>query len=176
VLDTFSCCVATPWGYCPSLPGRSRFLAGRISRRYPAPLASYAIAQVRDGRKVGNRHSVRDVLSQYAQREKGFSLERLDRYDAEDDQWREIVVEDRRTPPPDQAAFRIDFPAWLGQHSARNRRIAAALAIGYKAGEVAEKYGLSNARVNQLRRVLDALWQEFHGEGGEDLAGFTAVD
>ena len=31
----------------------------------------------------------------------------------------EAIVEDRRTPVPDQVAFRIDFPAWLDTHPKR---------------------------------------------------------
>ena len=38
---------------------------------HPTVLAKYAVAQVRDGRRVGNHLNVREVLSQYAQR-KGF--------------------------------------------------------------------------------------------------------
>jgi hypothetical protein len=33
------------------------------------------------------------------------------------------------TPPPDAAAFRIDFPAWLANHTDRNRRIALAMML-----------------------------------------------
>jgi hypothetical protein len=148
---------------------------GKANLAYATPLANYGIAQVRDGRKVASRHSVGDVLSQYAQRMKGFAVKRLDHFDERDGQWREAVVEDRRTPPPDQAAFRIDFPEWLRRHPERNQRIAAALAIGYRPGEVAAEFGMSPARVSQMRREFDASWQEFHGEEVDDDAGAAAV-
>ena len=41
---------------------------------------------MRDGRRVGVKLNVRDVSSAYAQQAKGFTVERLDRYDAENDE------------------------------------------------------------------------------------------
>src|ERR1700676_5603012 len=40
---------------------------GQADRAAPSPLARFAIAQVRVGRRVGNRLRIRDVLSNYAQ-------------------------------------------------------------------------------------------------------------
>ncbi len=51
---------------------------GKASLAFATPLANYGIAQVRDGRKVGNRRRIGDVLSQCAQRMKGFVVKRLD--------------------------------------------------------------------------------------------------
>ena len=51
---------------------------GKTALAYPTPLAQFAIRQVRAGRRVGNRLNVNDVLSGYAQRRKGFRVERLD--------------------------------------------------------------------------------------------------
>src|ERR1700694_886240 len=45
---------------------------GQADRALPSPLARFAIAQVRVGRRVGNRLCVRDVMSGYAQFQKGF--------------------------------------------------------------------------------------------------------
>jgi hypothetical protein len=66
---------------------------------YPTVLANYAVAQYRDGRRVGNRLNVREVLSEYAQRRKHFSVESLDRFDEADGEWKEAVVQDTRTAP-----------------------------------------------------------------------------
>src|SRR5210317_1786561 len=54
---------------------------GLIDVAYATPLAQYAIRQIRDGRRVGSKLNVLDVSSQYAQRAKGFTVERLDRRD-----------------------------------------------------------------------------------------------
>jgi hypothetical protein len=131
---------------------------------HPTVLAKYAIAQVFDGRRVGNHLNVREVLSHYAQRAKGFTVERLDRFDQEEGVWREAVVEDHQTPVADQAAFRIDFPTWLAIHPRRDRRIAETLALGHSTGEVAKRFHLTPGRISQKRRSFCASWQSFHGE------------
>jgi DNA-directed RNA polymerase specialized sigma24 family protein len=140
------------------------FQQGRSQRAFPIALARFAVAQVRDGRTVGSSQNVREVLSRYAQRKKGFSVQRLDQYDREEQQWTEAVVEDTRTPVFDQVWFRIDFPAWLARLSPRNRRIAKLLAAGFSTGEVATKFGISASRVSQMRRQLHDSWMEFHGD------------
>ena len=131
---------------------------------YPHPLANYAVAQFRAGRRVGSRVNVRDVLNPCCQRLKRVKVERLDRYHRPDQQWLEALVEDRRTSPADQAAFRIDFPEWLGRLSSRKRRIAEALAAGESTGKVARRFGLSNGRISQLRREFENSWRSFQGE------------
>jgi DNA-binding NarL/FixJ family response regulator len=108
--------------------------------------------------------NIRDVLSPYAQRKKRFHVESLERFRKESEEWLEAVVEDTRTPVPDQVAFRIDFPVWLQSQTKRNRRIAEALALGHTTGEVARQFKVSAGRVSQLRRQFCQSWQGFHGE------------
>ena len=137
----------------------------KLDLAYPAALARFGVARVQDGRQVATRLNTSEVLSPCAQRRKGFHVGRLDHFDPDEASWREVLVEDHRTPVPDQAAFRIDFPAWLDTQPLRKRRIAEALAVGHSAGEVARRLAVSPARVSQLRRELDRSWQRFHGEG-----------
>lgn len=136
----------------------------KVSLAYPSVLARFAVAQTRDFRKVGGRLNCRDVLSEHCQRRKGIVVERLDKFDAEDGQWIEAVVEDHRTPIPEQAAFRCDFPVWLSRLPRRNRRVAQALSVGRTTGEVAKRFRVSPGRVSQLRRELQQSWQAFHNE------------
>lgn len=136
----------------------------KLDLAYPGVLARYAVAQVLDGRRVGNRLNIRDVASPHAQKRKGLRLERLDRYDEVEDCWQEILIEDKTVAPADLAASRIDFPHWLSTLSPRNRKIAMKLAAGESTGEVARRFGMSAGRVSQLRRELRDSWQEFHGE------------
>ena len=75
----------------------------------------------------------------------------------------EAVVEDSRTPVPDQVAFRIDFSDWLKRQPRRNRRIAEALAVGNATGEVARRFHVTSGRISQLRRQFHRSWQEFQG-------------
>jgi hypothetical protein len=142
---------------------------GKADLAYPTVLAQYAAAQVRRGRHVGTRLNSRDVLAKLAQRRHGFAVKHLDRFDNDSGQWIEATVEDARTPVPDQAAFRIDFPAWLAVQTLRKRRVAETLAMGHSTRETAERFKISAGRVSQLRRELYDSWRVFHGERmGED--------
>ena len=90
----------------------------KVELAFATVLARYGIAQFRDGRRVGSSLRIRDVLSPYAQRKKRFVVERLDHFDKDAKEWGEAIVEDHRTPVPDQVAFRIDFPSRRLQTSA----------------------------------------------------------
>jgi hypothetical protein len=136
---------------------------GRTQLALPTPLALYAVRNWFAGRRVASPLNGRDVTSLYAQRKHGLTLERLDRFDGKDRVWREIMIEDRRTPVPDQAAFRIDFPTWLQQLSQRDRMIAITLAERTTTSDAAKRFKLSWARVSQLRREFEKSWQQFHG-------------
>jgi hypothetical protein len=138
---------------------------GRVALAYPTVLARYAIAQIRDGRRVGAKMTVRDVLSQRCQQRKDVIVERLDLFDENEECWKEAVVVDTRSAPvPDIVAFRMDFPAWLGTLSRRDRRIALTLAKGETTSAAAERFKVSSGRISQLRRELAESWKEFTGE------------
>jgi hypothetical protein len=62
------------------------------------------------------------------------------------------------------AAFRVDFPRWLGLLNDRDRRLASELMIGERTGEAAEHFGMSRGWVSQVRRELGEDWSRFHGE------------
>ncbi|MEK6237722.1 MAG: hypothetical protein N2C14_23685 [Planctomycetales bacterium] len=83
---------------------------GLQGRAYPSALAWYAVRQVREGRKVGSLRNCKDVSSEYSQRQKGFGMERFGWNTKHAGRWVELVAEDHRTPVPEQAAFRMDFP------------------------------------------------------------------
>ena len=145
---------------------------GKAQLIYPSVLARYGAAQYRAGRRVGNEWHRNEVLAKSAQRRHGFIVERLDEQDKDTGQWKEAVVEDHRTPVPDQAAFRIDFPTWLGTLSSRDRRIAETLSVGERTKDVARRFGISSGRVSQLRRELRDCWDRFHcgGQGNVTVA------
>jgi hypothetical protein len=153
------------------------FERGKADIAYATPLAQYGIRQVRDFRKVGSQLRVRDVLSEYAQKHKGFKVGRLDRYDAEERAWREIVVEDRHATPADVATTRIDFADWLRTMPLRYRRIAEVLAVGERTQDVARRFRLSPGRISQLRQEYYKCWQRFQGEKGitEEPTATTAA-
>jgi len=143
------------------------FQRGRVALAYPTVLARYGIAQVQEGRRVGNRLNVQDISSNYCQRRKGVTVERLDHFDAEENAWREAVLQDTRSAPvPETVAFRCDFADWLKRMPTRNRRIAGFLALGNRTGEAARKFQISEGRVSQLRRELARSWAKFGGQDG----------
>lgn len=138
---------------------------GKGDLAYPTVLAHYAVAQIRVGRRVGSGQKKNDVL---AGAWRDTPVQRLDRR-------AEVVIEDNRTPVPEQAAFRYDFPAWLATHSPRNRRIAELLCMGNSPSEVAERFRMSRARISQLRREFHDSWRAFHGEASSQQAALQQV-
>ena len=131
---------------------------------YPTPLAMFAVRQFRAGRRVGTRANVNDVTSAYAQAGKGIRVERLDHYDAQEDAWEEILIEDRRAGPAQTAAARIDFGQWLSELPTRRRQIAEVLAVGETTKQAARRFQVSPGRISQVRRELKDSWERFQGQ------------
>lgn len=137
---------------------------GKEDLAFPTALAQFATKQVRAGRRVAGTCSPRDVMSELAQRRKGFVVGRLDGFDPIENQWHEIVVEDKRATPAEIAVFWIDFATWLKLLSKRERKIALVLASGERTSAVADKFGVTAARISQLRLWLNQSWERFQGE------------
>ena len=135
---------------------------GRGHTAKASPLARYAIRQYWEGRRTGCELNVRDVMSERCRRSKGVQVESLHHWDQQDREWQEVLVEDKHVTPAELAASRIDFPAWLATLRTRDRKIAETLATGEPTGRVARMFGVSAARVSQLRRELMDAWREFH--------------
>jgi hypothetical protein len=139
----------------------------KLSVAYPSALARYGVAQTKSGRKVGTKLNVNDVTSEYCQREKGVVVERLDKFDPEENQWLEAVIVDTRSAPvPDTVAFRMDFVEWLARLPKRDGRVAKFLALGHRTSDAARKFAVTQGRIAQLKRVLAASWVAFRGEDG----------
>jgi hypothetical protein len=136
----------------------------RLELAYASALARYGVAQVREGRTTGGRLNRRDVSSKYCQRLENVTVERLDHFDEDENQWLEAFIEDRTAGPAETARVRIDFDDWLKQLPLRNRRIARFLSLGNRTQDAAHKFDLSNGRVSQLRRELQESWRRFTGD------------
>jgi hypothetical protein len=130
---------------------------GKQDLAFATPLARFGVARFRSGRRIGNRMSSRDVTSDVAQRRQGFVVE-------SQSCWLEILADKKSTPVPEQVAFRLDFSAWLKVLKRHNRKLAMFLALGNKTSEAAQRFGVSLARVSQVRRQLKISWEEFQGE------------
>jgi hypothetical protein len=151
---------------------------GKQVDEFVSVLADFAVRHVRCGRRLCGQERAKDVMSSRAQRSKSFSVEPLNgstRRCLEDllgdphgqgliDAFEERLKDNTVSPVPVQAAFRIDYPAWLSQLGARNRAIAEDMALELGTFELADKHKISAGRISQLRRELHADWRRFHGE------------
>jgi hypothetical protein len=68
------------------------------------------------------------------------------------------------TPPPDAAAFRIDFSRWLAGQTDRDRRLIEDMVLGETTSRLAQRFGVSPGRVSQKRREYQEDWAQFCGE------------
>jgi hypothetical protein len=152
--------VALAWVYFRRLAER-----GRDARQFPTVLAKYAAYHVRCGRRLCGMEAGKDVLSPLAQQRHGFCLGKLPDVSASDDNpFTEALADNRQSAVPDQVAFRLDFPAWLLTRTERDRRVIDDMMMNERTDALAERFGLSPARVSQLRREYHADWLRFTGE------------
>jgi hypothetical protein len=152
---------------------------GKTPEDFPSALASYAARAVRDGRRLCGQEPSGDVLAPRAQWLRGFAVSPLpDISTLEGNPFQEALYDNTQTPPPEQVAFRIDFPAWRRTRSRRNRRVIDELMAGGRTRDVAKRHGLTDARISQLRRELHADWLRFCGDrvGDPDPAGVAGPD
>jgi hypothetical protein len=138
---------------------------GKLEKAFPSVLATFAEKQTRDHRIVGGHLAIKDILSKYCQTHKGVVVERLDRREKVDEnEWCEVLVEDRHAGPADTARVRIDFSDWLASLKRRDRRIAEFLANGETTRAAARKFKVSDGRISQLRKELAENWRRFIGD------------
>jgi hypothetical protein len=107
----------------------------------------------------------RDVLSPQARQRHGFAVGKVPDCGTLDGSPLEEALHDNTKSPPDQQAmFRIDFPSWRASRTERDRRVLDDLMLGGRTLEVAGRHGLSPGRVSQLRREFLLDWRRFCGE------------
>jgi hypothetical protein len=152
---------------------------GKDPRKFVSAIAGFAVRAVRAGRRVCGQLKPKDVLSERAQAKHRFRVgslpqstqtcrEELNGVNGQRllDAFEERLHDNTRTPPDEQAAFRLDFPAWLLTRTERDRRIINDMAVGEGTNHVAARFGLSPARVSQLRREYSQDWRRFTGDAG----------
>lgn len=138
---------------------------GKDATHWPAALASFAAKAVRSGRRVVGQLSARDCMSDVAMQRHGFCVGKLpDVSTLSENPLTEALCDNTQTPPPDGAAFRIDFPAWRRSHSRRNRRLIDDMMLGERTLPLARRHKLSPARVSQLRREFHDDWERYTGD------------
>jgi hypothetical protein len=139
---------------------------GKDAADFPTVIAVYAARAVRSGRRLCGQERSKDALSTVAQQRRHFTVQTLPDVESgtEDNATVDALRDNTKSPPDQQAAFRIDYPAWLSQLGERNRRIAQDMALGEKTRDLAGKYGTSQARISQLRTAFRDDWRRFTGE------------
>jgi len=156
---------------------------GKEVNQFIVTFCRLVVRAVKSGRKITGMHKSKDALNELAQQRFGFKVERLpastscpheSRYGDVDgqekhDAYEERLKEDGRTPVPDQAAFRADFPDWRSTRTERDRRLMDLLMLGERTQEVARQFGLTAGRVSQKRLEFFQDWRRFIGD--EPLAG-----
>jgi DNA-directed RNA polymerase specialized sigma24 family protein len=154
--------LALAWKHFTELSTR-----GKRPETFVTTLALRCTQAVRAGRRLAGPIDGAEVLSRVAQVRHGFSVERLkDRVLTRDvvgeDAVSEALAVDPKARVPEQAAFRIDFPAWRSRFGRRHRAVLDALACGDRPGEVAKRHRVSPARVSQIREMFREDWRDFH--------------
>jgi hypothetical protein len=171
--DAIAEVVAVCWKWYMRLAER-----GRDIDEFVSTLADFAVRHVRSGRRLCGQEKAKDVCSPAARRRHGFEVEALDRptrrdsgalYGSPHGQGRQDAYEARlrdntRSPVPDQAAFRIDYPAWLARLGTRKRGIAEDMTMELGTFELAARHRVSPGRISQLRREFHADWRHFCGD------------
>jgi hypothetical protein len=171
--DAIAETVAISWRWFVRLVER-----GKDPLAFPVVLAGYAARAVKCGRRVCGQLKGKDALSPLAQQRHGFTVEPLphstasrheERYSNVHGQKQQDALEERlrdnmQTPVPEQVAFRIDFPDWLTTLSPRERRLVGEMANSERTLDLSQRFGLSPARISQLRRELHNDWRRFLGD------------
>jgi hypothetical protein len=158
--------VALAWRWFVRLAQR-----GKDAYRFSFTLATLAARAVANGRRLCGQERARDAFSSAAGRRRVFTVGSLDRHGLgvrEDESMAEALRDNSQTPVPEQVSFRLDFPAWLRRRGRRDRRLVQALLRGGRTREVSRLFGLTPARVSQLRRELHADWARFTADPSED--------
>jgi hypothetical protein len=152
--------IALSWQWYVRLARR-----GKDAARFVTALASFAARAAHSGRRLCGQERSRDALSPRARQRHGYTVSPLpDGSGLGDSAFDEALVDNRQTPVPEQAAFRCDFPAWQKTRTDRDRRLIGGLMLGERTLDVARRYGLSPARISQLRREFHTDWLAFCGD------------
>lgn len=138
---------------------------GKDVGRFVSTFATLAARAVKSGQRLCGQEKAKEVLSPLAQHKHSFAVRSLPEGRSQAGSIvNEALHDNVRTPPPEAAAFRVDFPAWLTVWTERDRRLICDLMVGERARNLAQKYRLTEGRVSQLRRQFQQDWQVFCGD------------
>jgi DNA-binding NarL/FixJ family response regulator len=134
---------------------------GRLKLISTVGFARNAVRHVAAGRRVGNSQAGRDVMSDLGRRRHGRGVQSLDVEslgNTDECGWLHEAVAARQTPVPEQVALRVDGGRWLASLKTRDKWMIEELAAGEMAVKVAKRFGISPARLSQLRKQWADSW------------------
>jgi hypothetical protein len=170
-------CVALGWQWFLRLAER-----GKDVFAFLMAIVALVARAVQCGRRLCGQERSKDVLSPLAQGRRGFRVEHLPATtggphdhlysdphgQALHDGFEERLRDNAVTPPPDAAAFRIDWPRFLRGLARRDREMALFLSLGNSGKAAAARFGVSPGRVTQLRQQWCLAWRACQGEEAPD--------
>ena len=150
--------VAVAWKWFLRLARAGARTSASSSRPWPTTPSGTSAR----GRRLCGQERAKDAMSPVAQRRHGFGVEALapphrcrealyaaphgqDHQDA----FEERLRDDTRSPVPEQAAFRIDYPAWLSRLGERDRAIVGDMTLDLGTTEFAARHAVSPGRISQ---------------------------
>jgi hypothetical protein len=140
--------------------------------RFASALAGYAARAVNSGRRVVGMDRTKDVLSARARRRHGFTVGKLPDFGTlSTNPLEEALADNTQTPVPEQVSFRLDFPAWRLGYGRRDREMIDGMLLGERTLDLANRHGISPARVSQKRREFRRDWERFTADPAEREPG-----
>ena len=141
---------------CPKRQGRAEFAS---------TLACYAARAVSAVAALPRQLKAKDVLSEVAQQRLGFYVGKIPDFSTlSENPLAEALIDNTRSPVPEQVQFRVDFPGWLTTRTDRDRRIINDMAMGQRTLDLSKRFGISPGRISQLRREFHDDWLRFCDE------------
>jgi DNA-directed RNA polymerase specialized sigma24 family protein len=135
---------------------------GRSAADFIVTFARLAARAVNSGRRLCGQEPVRDVMSRMCQHKHDFFVSQLpDEHATFGTTVKDALAENTQSPVPVQVQFRSDFPAWTQRLSPRTRQVVEQLALGHQTQDVAKRFGVSSARISQMRSELHKDYMHF---------------
>jgi hypothetical protein len=155
--DCISEAVALSWSWHIRLAAR-----GRDPANFVVTFARLAARAVGSGRRLCGKLSIRDLMSPACRQRKSLFIARLP--DAPDHiaaVFQQALADNTQSPVPVQVQFRSDFPAWKQRLPVKKQQVVEQLALGHRTQDVAQVFGVSAARVSQMRGELHRDYLQF---------------
>ena len=150
---------------------------GKDVNQFPMVFVYLVVKSVRCGRRLAGKEKAQEALSWVAHQRHGFRVISISeatkpgqesyvgKHSGMGRSVQEALQSDLHTPIPDQVAFRLDWQRFCLTLRKRDRDMMEFLSLGNRPRGAALKFGVSRARVSQLRQKWRSQWRIFQ-EGG----------